>query len=298
MSRAKICAIIVSWNPNVQQLNESIRSLESQVDSIYIVDNGTDNFDSLVSGSFGSNSLRILQLNENYGIGFALNKAISLINLNDFDWILTLDQDSVLKYNAVSRLFEDFSSIPIEQRKSCGVLSLKSENQPINNYFVRSNERLSVINTQSHFRTMNHVISSGSFVKSEVFLKIKYNEEFFIDQVDFDFCVSVRRSNYQILQQNRISLNHVLGSQLQWKSSKYSYHADERLYYIIRNSTNLFIRGRQPLHYYVNQLAVWIGSFLLTNGPKSLFRLIRLIVFGMIDGIFSRLGKNIHKLSK
>ena len=298
MNTTKICAILVTWNPDVERLNESLRLLASQVDSIYVVDNGSKHFDLIVSGNLGVNNLSIIQLKENHGIGFALNKAISTINLNDFDWILTLDQDSILKHNAVSQLFEEFSFLPIEQRKNCGVLSLKSENQPINNYFVRSNERLSVIYTQKSFRTMKHVITSGSFVKSEIFSKIMFNEEYFIDQVDFDFCISVRRNHYQILQQNRISLNHVLGSQAQWKNSKYSYHADERLYYIIRNSTNLLIRGRQPLHFYVNQLAVWIGSFLLTNGPKSLIRLIRIIFLGMFDGIFFRLGKNTHKFSK
>ena len=65
MSRAQVCAIIVSWNPNVDRLNESIRSLVSQVDSIYIVDNGSNNFDSLVSGTSGINNLSIIQLNKN-----------------------------------------------------------------------------------------------------------------------------------------------------------------------------------------------------------------------------------------
>jgi rhamnosyltransferase len=298
MSEAKVCAVIVSWNPDEDRLKKSIRSLEPQVDSILIVDNGSNNYDSLVSIILESTKSNILQLNENRGIGIALNEAISSINLNDFDWILTLDQDSVLQHNAVSQIFEEFSTLPVEQKMSCGVLSLRSEHQQINNYFVRSNEKLSVIGNQRTFQTMKHVITSGSLVRSEIFSKVKFNEKYFIDQVDFDFCISVRRFNYGILRQNRISLDHLLGSQAQWNNLQYSYHADERLYYIIRNSTNLLIRGRQSLHYYVNQLIVWIGSFLLTNGPKSLIRVIRILFFGMLDGIFFRLGKNTHKLSK
>lgn len=75
-----------------------------------------------------------------------------------------------------------------------------------------------------------------------LFDNIKFREEFFVDQVDFDFCYKVKQKGYLILDSNQGGLEHQLGI-----SHAYFNKPQWRQYLIIRNSTVLLYE--QKIHF-------------------------------------------------
>ena len=93
----RIAAGIVLFNPEMSRLEENISSIIKQSEIIYLVDNGSDNIDSINDFVNQLDEYKIvLQRNKNNeGIAKALNQLCSMAIGDDFKWILTLDQDSV-----------------------------------------------------------------------------------------------------------------------------------------------------------------------------------------------------------
>ncbi|RAY75457.1 glycosyltransferase family 2 protein, partial [Enterobacter cloacae] len=71
MCKAKVLAVIVTYNPEIVRLKECINSLASQVERIVLVDNGSKDSESLKDISV--DNLDIILLTENKGIAFAEN---------------------------------------------------------------------------------------------------------------------------------------------------------------------------------------------------------------------------------
>lgn len=64
----------------------------------------------------------------------------------------------------------------------------------------------------------------------------KFNEEFFIDEVDIDYCYRIIEKNYKIKKLNFIPLKHSLGNYKKYKiGGKVTHHNYIRRYYIVRN---------------------------------------------------------------
>ncbi|WP_338367724.1 glycosyltransferase, partial [Enterococcus faecalis] len=103
----KVCAVMVCFYPNIEELLNNIKSIVGQVDKLFIVDNS----DQPVNNDFLTEKEQVskvewVSLNENLGIGAAHNVGIKLAIEQKFDGILLLDQDSNPPENLVSTLVE------------------------------------------------------------------------------------------------------------------------------------------------------------------------------------------------
>ena len=99
------CAGIVTYNPDIHRLRENISSIIRQVDHIVICDNGSRNINS-IKEIIMSFPIRVIELNENMGIAYALNKICEISIELGYEWVLTLDQDSVSPVNLIKKLAE------------------------------------------------------------------------------------------------------------------------------------------------------------------------------------------------
>ena len=93
----RVCAGIVLYNPSIDRLEANILSILDQVNSIYLVDHGSKNVSEIEKflKSFNSKKIVFEHNLENKGIAYALNQILFFANSNEYDWFLTLDQDSV-----------------------------------------------------------------------------------------------------------------------------------------------------------------------------------------------------------
>ena len=89
----KITAIIVTYNPNIENVENLCSTLTQQDAYVVVVDNGSTNLLEL-SAKLTNNKTCLLALNKNMGIAYAQNRGINKAIESRADYVLFFDQDS------------------------------------------------------------------------------------------------------------------------------------------------------------------------------------------------------------
>ena len=290
-ARLGIRAVVVTWNPDVARLNEVIDALAPQVDGIVIVDNGSANFESLRQRWSNEGSVEIVGLTDNHGIGAALNIGVARALGAEPTWIMTMDQDTLVAPGAVSGALEEFATLEESSRARCALVALRPHPQPASIWLTRYADGLLVLGDVGPFVERRGVITSGNLVRADVARQVRFNEALFIDQVDFDFCYSLRRRGLRVLQQRTVTMDHILGERYDDRGRVHPYENAQRLYYIARNSTYLVLRGRLLVRFYLAQIVVFCGAFVSVNGATSAAQCVRVVARGVVDAVRGRMGR-------
>lgn len=277
-----ISAGIVLFNPDIKRLKENIDAVIIQCTHLYLVDNGSGNVDEVkgLLNQYNQSKISILWNRENQGIAKALNQLTSAAQKEGFDWILTLDQDSVVPSNIVGE-FEKYinnSSVGI----LCPIICDRNKGEEI-----KINEDCTEI---------DECITSGSLLNIKAWSEIGgFDERMFIDGVDFDICYRLRQRGYKIYCIHSVVLLHELGHIeyhrfLFWKVLVKN-HSAFRKYYIARNiiytakkrrSTLLVVKG-------LLQEIKMIGIVIFYEEDK--LNKIRCICRGIYDGFKGKVGE-------
>lgn len=219
-------ATIITYNPDIIRLKENISSVINQVRKVLVIDNGSINI-SRISEVCIDNSIELLKHEENHGIAYALNVGLNYANKNGFEYILSLDQDSVTCCNMVEVLMTNFIRKPRVAMVGPKILDL---NIILDKSIVVANK----------VEKTNSIITSGSISKVEILLNIGgYLEDLFIDSVDFEMCWRLKKNEFDILKDYNVYLNHEIGKKEKKKFLFWSFHAlnhnTMRSYYMARN---------------------------------------------------------------
>jgi rhamnosyltransferase len=179
------------------------------------------------------NNVILLNNSNNNGISKALNDCIKLASQKGYEWILTLDQDSVCPKNLIS---EYLKYIKLE---NVALLTPKIH--------VHSGRNIEEGETINDYEFIDRCITSASLVNIAICENIGYfDEKMVIDYVDHDYCKRLNLLGYKIVLCNKITLYHELGSNIPIKWSIffnkylgtkiiYQSYSPFRAYYIIRN---------------------------------------------------------------
>ncbi len=286
----RVRAIIVTYNPDVSRLEQVVAALAPQVENILIVDNASRNREEIEALGHHSD-FDFLGFSANRGVAAALNVGVRHHLIFEPDWILTMDQDTLVHDGGVDAILTSFDALEAPLRDQVGILAMRPHPQPSSIRTTRYADRLLVLNEFVSFQERRGVITSGNLVRAEVLRQVSYDEDLFIDQVDFDFCFAVRELGYRVLRHNSISMDHVLGERFSDTDKEHPYENAQRVYYIIRNSTHLVMRRRLTLRFYLVQVIVFSGAFVSMNGVRSLAHCARVVLRGMFDGMTGRLGR-------
>lgn len=103
--------IIVTYNPDISTLKSAIKALSSQVETIVIVDNGSnDDIGTFLATltETAVNKIKLLTLKQNYGLGAAYNRGIAIARQLEAEFILLLDHDSIPQENMLEKLRNAF----------------------------------------------------------------------------------------------------------------------------------------------------------------------------------------------
>jgi len=123
-----VVAISVSYNPKIRRFKKVIESVSNQVRKIIIVDNNSLNINKLcllIKDLAISHKLNIIKLNKNKGLAKALN--VGMKEVTHASFILTLDQDTVLRDGAVEYLLYEYKKLPEHIRSKVAILHAKYE---------------------------------------------------------------------------------------------------------------------------------------------------------------------------
>lgn len=222
-----ILAGIVLYNPNLDRLRENIMSITKQVDKIIFVDNST-------ISSIDRNKMINLLLKDsqyvyidnkcNFGIAKALNQIMKYAYNNDYEWVLTLDQDTICPQNLING-YKQYLNLP-----DIGIICPKIKDR---NFEFENNEL-----GKTDF--VEYCITSASLTSTKIWKKIGgFSEELFIDYVDFDYCLNLKKNDYKILRVNTVEILHEIGHAKTYhilgKEILTFNHPPIRNYYIVRN---------------------------------------------------------------
>lgn len=220
MRPIKVIAIIVSFNGGEKTL-KTIDALLPQVDHIHVVDNGSDSFSLDLLDGIEDERISIRKLGENRGIGGALNAGLLKARQLDCSWVLTMDQDSIAAPDMVGCLIKTIV-------KNDDVLCLSP------NLIVHGDDK-----SPLKIGSVPYAITSGNMVNTEIYNRIgNYNEDYFIDCVDFDFSLRVRKAGFKIFKDPNAFLCHELGEKNYLPKlfkRYYTLHSPLRRYYMFRN---------------------------------------------------------------
>lgn len=225
-----ISACVILYNPS-NDIIENIATYADRVEHFIVVDNSDRKQPEIIKilKNIYPNLIYI-DNHGNLGIATALNIACDTAINHGSSWILTMDQDSKFvnfqDYLDCSGLLSDVSAIAL-LAPNTGRFSPEA---------IQKN--VSDCTYEEHFV----VITSGNFLNLNLFNTIgRFDDNLFIDVVDFDYCAKVKLAGYKTLLFKNILLEHQLGilhkrKNFLTRKTKYKReHSPQRAYYIARN---------------------------------------------------------------
>jgi GT2 family glycosyltransferase len=156
----------------------------------------------------------LIRLDRNLGVAAALNIGVRHLTAegSHHDWVLTLDQDTLLYPGAINTLLGSLELLDTRTREQCGVVGLayKPVKAPHGPWQCAGRDSRVIASTHG-LRERRLVITSGNLVRREVAETIPYDESLFMDQVDHAFCATVRSHGWRVFEYTDVLMDHQIG---------------------------------------------------------------------------------------
>lgn len=191
----KIAAGVVLFNPDdMERLEEGLSNVAKQVETVYVFDNSTEP----VVLEYPHNCIYLTE-HANLGIAHALNAIMRRAQKDGYEWVVTLDQDSIIPQGMI----ESFRAIIERSPGRLGIICPQViDRRRIYSRPVPSNGTEKV----------SKAITSASCTSVEAWEEVgAFDEWLFIDLVDNEFCKRLTSSGYQILRVNKWILDQEFG---------------------------------------------------------------------------------------
>jgi len=282
-----VCAVVILYNPDEQAV-KNVMNASLLFKKIFLIDNSIDE---IISGEIKSliqvGAIQYIHNGDNKGVATALNQGVELAHKEGFLGAVLLDQDTRIKSNILQELLYIYES--------------KSQASPVavvgSGYITAkySNKSLRAVRKKT-------VITSGSLLSIEAFIKLGgFNENYFIDGVDLEFCLKARLNGYEVYLSIAVLMEHFIGAKtkhnvlgLEFTTSN---HIGIRRYYLVRN-TIFLVRDyfkEYPLYLIdsmVNIIRILIYIVLFESGKKEK---VLYMLSGLKDGFLNVTGRKDEK---
>lgn len=256
-SVTNVCAVVVAYHPDAA-FEARLRRILPQVVCLVVVDNTPEPITlSQEMRSIWERRLHCISNADNKGIAMALNQGLAYAAALGYPWLLTLDQDTTCYPDMVATLSETYADCPL----ALAILG--------SNYFDPSNQKCKVpLSSGKLWLEQKTVITSGCLVNVAVACALHgLREDYFIDQVDHEFCLRVRAHGYRVAITCKPTMIHRVGEAGGvWLPvlGHLPRHSPLRRYYIVRNSlwTIRAYALREPVWCFKRLLRVLAGCLL------------------------------------
>jgi len=285
----EICGIIVSYNPDLS-LSENLKFLLPQVSEVRIIDNGSN----IERKDFLYEVEQLPKVTVHYnatnlGIAAALNIGIRYALNAGYSWILTLDQDSRTPQTFIQSMWDAYQDC--DKFPKVAIIT-PTYYDPATATLLRSSKC-----QNKKYAEIVANMTSGNLVKTSVFRSVGFfREDFFIDYVDYEFCLRLKQQDFLIIQSCFSILEHNRGKMSQHsifgRAALVTNHAPLRRYYIARNRITVYRNYWKlvPIFLirdYIDFLADLV-KIILFESEK--FRKLAQTFLGIYHGIIGKLG--------
>ena len=240
-----IASVTVAYNgANVLPRHlDALKRQTQKIDEIVIVNNAsTDDTLTLLASRYPE--VTVLNLSENVGVGGGLAAGLNYAAITKkYDWVWLFDQDSVPFENGLELLLAGPRHLA-DTEESIAILApvnIHPETKMTCPGFTWRGGRLRTTpEPDQHITFVDSVITSGSLIRREAVEAVGLpRADFFMDFVDHEHCLRLRRYGFKIAVVRASLLHHVHGDPSKFKilgCTKYwTDHAPWREYYMTRN---------------------------------------------------------------
>lgn len=222
-----VYGVVTVFDPK-PDFHTRLKLFSSQVAGVVVVnDSGVScKVDYLLSYDFLSN-IHIIDNDYNMGIASSLNRGAEYALSKGCDYIVFLDDDTVISPSYVKNAI-----LSIE--------SYSNDDVVIGGVMVDEFRELSLSFNRVSNKKVRNLITSGTVISSSLFQKVKgFDESFFIDNVDFEFCFRLRQMGVKLFLLDSCQIQHSIGN-IKVKNfvifNVFVFnHSPFRLYYQVRN---------------------------------------------------------------
>lgn len=241
-SPSDVTVVMSVYNPPVD-LVERVGELRAQCGVVVVVDDGSHTVDDMPQLR---EVAKVISLEHNSGIATALNAGIEAAQGLGAAFVLTMDQDSKLSQGYVRQALQTWHAAQAAGIKP-GLVSASTHN----------GTRMPRWGSAGGFDELFDPMQSGTLISVATLREVgPFDESLFIDCVDTDYNIRLRRAGFALIGGEGCDLQHALGEarplrvlgwqpKLRGKPMEILYHAPFRTYYITRNNTVLRKRYRR-----------------------------------------------------
>ncbi|MDT8429094.1 MAG: hypothetical protein RQ757_10055 [Pseudomonadales bacterium] len=272
------CAIIVSFNPDVPVLMALLQRIAEERDFL-LIDNHSANLPAFSTQVLAlPRCLGLETLSTNCGLAHALNIGLRQAISAGYRLAFLFDQDSVIPPGFFIAMEAAFHSAGQELPSELAALGPRIEHpqsgrtmpfKVFNRLFRRSDRQLG---PGSLFYETGFLISSGTLLSLAAVQDIGLmKEDYFIDNVDLEWCFRATAKGYSLAGTDHAVLLHRIGEpgndNLLMKMGLMTWHPPQRSYFTTRNRLHLYRMPYAPL------------GWKLRDGLRFVLKTLLLLVF-------------------
>lgn len=221
----KVAAVVTTFNAG-ESIRPNLERIAGQVNVVIIVDDSGDPVRAEAMNYAAIGNAIVLKNEDNLGIAAALNRGVAQAGLMGCNWIITLDDDTLVSKSYMDDVFNFMQTVA---QPSAGLIACS-----------RGGSNPGPSRHDNGFTIKRTLITSGCVFELKTFRDVGgFDESLFIDLVDFDFCTKLRKSGRSIVLLDKVGMDHRVGdsqtARLLGKKVVIYNHSPFRLYYQMRN---------------------------------------------------------------
>ncbi len=194
-------AVFTTFRPGVEA-EDAVASVSAQVDGVIVVDDGSGPIADETLDRLAASGVTVHRQTVNSGIAGALNTGIRLARESGAEIVITFDQDSLVPADFVDTLRATYDAATADDVR-VGVI--------VPEYFAAVRQARGEI---ASYGPAANIIQSGMLLPLNVVDSIgELRADYFIDLVDTEFELRLRREGYAVLAAPGLRLGHALGTQ-------------------------------------------------------------------------------------
>ncbi|HEX8530566.1 MAG TPA: glycosyltransferase family 2 protein [Cytophagales bacterium] len=223
-----VAAVVVLYRPDAG-VADLLASYANAVGRLYVVDNSETPDEAVLQGiAERFPGARLVRNRANLGIARALNIGAEAAQAEGFAWLLTMDQDSRAAADMVPRLLAYATGHNPDGRT--GIVAPWYLDQNTTEPPAQGPD----------WQEVPSVITSGNLLSLAAYRQVgPFDDKLFIDYVDHEYCLRLRKNGFRIVQVFAARLHHRQGNIQSRKVLNhhvfFSNHSATRRYYMTRN---------------------------------------------------------------
>lgn len=287
MVNRSVCAIIVTYHPTADMV-QRLAGILAQVQGLVVVDNGStiDELALLRAASHTFN-FHLIENGENIGIAEALNRGVKWARNQGYSWVILFDQDSRITDGFIRQMLDTWESHPDRERVGSVHPRYVHPETGTEPAVRRARDGGPVVS-----------LTSGALMPVWVFDAVGwFASEYFIDEVDTEYCYRLRAEGYLVADSREAVLFHTVGHPKKHTILGFTFrpmhHNATRRYYMTRNRIALYRKyfrrfPRWILQSFNEGFRETVKCFL---GERDRAHKFRNFLLGAWDGLTGRMGK-------